>query len=50
MITEADAIKFQRLYEQETGEKLTLTESLECAESLVKMIKLTYKPIKRTDS
>lgn len=47
MITESDARKFQTLFEQETGEKISLEEAFDCAEDLVKMIQLIYKPIKR---
>lgn len=47
MITESDAIKFQELFEKEAGEKITLEESFEMAESLVEMIRLVYKPLKR---
>jgi len=47
MITESDAKKFQILYEQETGEKISLEEALECAESLVEMIRHIYKPLKK---
>jgi len=47
MITEADAKKFQILYEREFGQKLSFEESLECAESLVEMVRHIYKPIKK---
>ena len=47
MITESDAKQFQLIYEKETGEKISLEESFEMAESLVEMIRLVYKPIKR---
>ena len=47
MITDSDVKKFQRLYEQEFGKKISLEESLECTESLVEMIKLIYKPIRK---
>lgn len=49
MITESDVLKFQRLYERETGEALSPEESLECTESLVEMIRLIYKPLKKDD-
>lgn len=49
MITESDVLKFQRLYEKETGETLSLEESLTCTESLVEMIRSIYKPIKKDD-
>lgn len=49
MITESDAIKFQKLFENETGEKISLEEAFDCAESLVRMIQLIYKPIKMED-
>ena len=49
MITEARAKQFQSIYEQETGEKLTLEEAFECAQSLVEMVRLVYKPIKKAD-
>jgi hypothetical protein len=47
MITESDAKKFQALYEKETGEKISSEEALECVESLVEMVRLIYKPIKK---
>mgnify|MGYP000896833306 CR=1 FL=1 len=50
MITEADAKKFQALHEKEFGQKLSSEEALDCAESLVEMIKHIYKPIKKFDS
>jgi hypothetical protein len=46
MITEVRAKQFQIIYEQETGEKLTLEESFKYSERLVEMIYLTYRPIK----
>lgn len=50
MITESDAKAFQILYEKEKGEKISLEEAFEIAESLVEIARLTYKPIKRKDS
>lgn len=50
MVTESDAKAFQILYEKETGEKISLEEAFECAENLVAMLKIIYKPIKRKDS
>lgn len=50
MITESDAKAFQILYEKETGEKISLEEAFEIAESLVEMVRMVYKPIKRKDS
>lgn len=49
MITESDAIKFQELFKKETGEEISLEEAFDCAESLVEMIRLIYKPIKKED-
>lgn len=49
MITEADAQKFQILYKQETNKDISLAEAFSCAESLVEMIRLIYKPIKKED-
>lgn len=50
MLRESDAKAFQILYEKETGEKISLEEAFEIAESLVEMVRLVYKPIKRKDS
>ena len=50
MITESDAKAFKIIYENETGDKISLEEAFEIAESLVEMIRLVYKPIKRKDS
>ena len=47
MITKSDAKKFQILYENETGEKISLAESFEILENMVEMIRLVYKPIKK---
>ena len=47
MITEADAIKFQKLFKEEYGQDISLEEAFDCAESLVDMIRLIYKPIKK---
>jgi len=49
MISEARAKQFQMIYEKETGEKISLEEAFNCAESLVEMIRLVYKPIKKAD-
>lgn len=50
MITKADAEKFQILYKKEFGQKISSEEALECAESLVKMIRHIYKPLRKVDS
>ncbi|MDQ1284225.1 MAG: hypothetical protein QG620_573 [Patescibacteria group bacterium] len=50
MITESDARTFQILYEKETGEKISLEEAFEIAESTVEMVRFIFKPIKRKDS
>lgn len=46
MITKNDAEKFQKLFKEETGEKITLEEAFEMAESLVEMIRAVYNPNK----
>ena len=48
-LDESDAKKFQELFEKETGEKIFLEEALDCAESLVDMVKLTYKSINKKE-
>lgn len=48
-MTESDVKKFQLIFERETGEKISLEEAWECAESLVQVIRLVYKPIKKKD-
>lgn len=48
-ITKEDAARFKELYKKETGEDISDEEALECATSLVEMIKLIYKPIKKSD-
>lgn len=48
MITESDAKQFQILFEEETGEKISLEESFEIAENLADMIREVYKPIKKS--
>jgi hypothetical protein len=49
MITEERAKQFQILYQKETGESLSLEEAFRCAESLVEIVRLVYKPIKKED-
>jgi hypothetical protein len=46
-MTESDVRKFQDLFEKESGENISLEEAWECAQSLVDMIRLIYKPIKK---
>lgn len=48
-MTESDVRKFQDLFEKESGENISLEEAWECAQSLVDMIRLIYKPIKKKD-
>lgn len=50
MITESDAKKFQLLYQEETGERISLEEAFACVESLAEMIRLVYRPIKCKNS
>lgn len=47
MISDSDAKRFQAIYEKEMGEKITLDEARECAESLCSFIKEIYKPLKK---
>lgn len=49
MITEARAKQFQLLYKQETNEHISLEEAFRYAESLIEIVRLVYKPIKKTD-
>jgi hypothetical protein len=49
MITEERAKQFQILYQKETGKNLSLEEAFRCAESLVEIVRLVYKPIKKED-
>jgi len=49
MITEADARKFQKLYNTETGKEISLDEAFNCARKLVEMVRLVYRPIKKSD-
>ena len=44
---ESDAKRFQELFEREMGVGISLEEAEECAKSLVDMIRLIYKPIKK---
>lgn len=46
-MNETDVIKFKELYERETGDVISLEESLESVQSLVEMIRIVYKPIRR---
>ena len=47
-ITEKDVAKFKELYKKETGEDISDEEALSSVASLVEMIKLIYKPIKKS--
>lgn len=47
MINEKDAIEFQKLYEKETGEKISFELSFEIAENVVELFRLIYKPIRK---
>ena len=44
-MTEQDIRNFQDLFKRETGQTLSLEEAGDCAENLVEMIRLVYKPI-----
>lgn len=48
-ITEKDVAKFKELYKKETGEDISDEEALDSVTSLVEMIKLIYKPIKKSE-
>ena len=48
-MTDNDVVKFQELFEREVGQTLSPEESRDCAESLVEMIRLIYKPITKKD-
>lgn len=48
-ITEEDVKKFKELYKKETGKDISDEEALDSATSLVEMIRLIYKPIKKSD-
>jgi hypothetical protein len=49
MITEERAKQFQILYQKETGKTLPLEEAFRCAEGLVEIVRLVYRPIKKSD-
>lgn len=49
MLSEEKVKQFQEIYEKETGEKISLEEASECAEKLINLVRLVYKPIKRAD-
>jgi hypothetical protein len=44
-----DVVRFQEIYKKETGNDISYEEALESATSLVEMIRLVYKPIKKID-
>ncbi|NTW89712.1 MAG: hypothetical protein HGB37_02265 [Candidatus Moranbacteria bacterium] len=46
-MNETDVIKFKELYEEETGDFISLEESLKSVQSLVEMVRLIYKPIRK---
>lgn len=41
--------EFKRIYKKETGKDISDEEALDSATSLVEMIRLVYKPIKKKD-
>lgn len=48
-MNEQEIKNFQYLFERETGQTISLEEARECAESLIEMIRLVYKPITKKD-
>ncbi len=48
-ITREDIEKFQKLYKQETGKDINYAEAQRCTISLVEMVRLVYRPIKKKD-
>lgn len=48
-MTEQDIKNFNDLFRGETGQTLSLEEAKDCAESLVEMVRLVYKPITKKD-
>lgn len=41
--------EFKKIYKQETGKDISDEEALDSATSLVEMVRLIYKPIKKAD-
>lgn len=41
--------KFRTVFEKETGQKISLEEARDCLKGLVDMVRLTYKPMKKSD-
>jgi hypothetical protein len=41
--------EFKKIYKKETGKDISDEEALDSATSLVEMIRLVYKPIKKKD-
>lgn len=48
-LSRSDIVKFQEIYKKETGKDISYAEALDSATSLVEMIRLIYKPIKKSD-
>lgn len=48
-LTKEDIAKFKEIYKKETGEDISDEEALDSATSLVEMVRLVYKPIKKAD-
>lgn len=46
---EEDVKKFKELYKKETGKDISDEEALDSVTSLVEMIRLIYKPIKKSN-
>ena len=48
-ITKEDIEKFQELYKKEKNEEISYEEAQECITNLVNLLRIVYKPIKKSD-
>ena len=48
MLEKESVEKFQKIYKQETGCEIPYQEALAMAEQLISLVRLTYRPIKKT--
>lgn len=49
MIEETSVKKFQELYKTETGKNISYQEALEMAGQLIDLVRLVYRPIKKSE-
>ena len=49
MLTDAQITKFQKIYQQEFGKKISRKEALDKGIKLVRLMEIVYKPISKKE-